>query len=209
MGLGGVPMLVHSLRAAARSDSIESIVLVVPGAEVDTAKGIAADLAQDAPVAAVIGGGGTRQDSARRGIEAAPPARLIVCHDAARPFASAALFDRVCGAVGDPYAGAVPVVDIPDTVKRIENGRIVETPPREGLGLAQTPQAFAAAALRAAHEWAAREGWTGTDDAMLLERAGLEVAVVAGEVLNFKITTEADLRRARALVASGDAGPLP
>jgi len=209
VGLGGVPMFVHSLRAAAASQSINSIILVVPRGEVEFAKTAAAELAGEAPVEAVVEGGVTRQESARLGLAAAPPAPLIVCHDAARPFATPALFDRVAKAVRDPFSGAVPVVDSPDTVKRVRDGRIVETLPRDELGLAQTPQAFAAAALRAAHDWAAKEDWTGTDDAMLLERTGLDVAVVEGEILNFKITTEADLRWAEMLVASGEVGQLP
>jgi len=202
-------MFVHSLRAAAHSHSVGSIVLVVPPGEVEFAKTAANELAPGAPVEAVLAGGATRQESARLGVAATPPSRLIVCHDAARPFAPPSLFDRVTKAVSDPFAGAVPVVDSPDTVKRVRDGRIVETLPREELGMAQTPQAFAAGALREAHEWASREGWTATDDAMLLERVGLEVAVVAGEILNFKVTTEADLRWAEMLVASGDVEQLP
>lgn len=202
-------MFVHSFRAAAASSSVEAIVLVVPKGDVVVAKGIVEELAGDAPVAAVVDGGSSRQESARLGVAAAPPSQLILVHDAARPFAPAALFDRVAKAVREPFAGAVPVVESADTVKRVRDGRIVQSLPRDELGLAQTPQAFGAAALRAAHDAAAREGWTVTDDAMLLERAGLDVAVVAGELLNFKITTEADLRRAEALLASGEAGKLP
>lgn len=202
-------MFIHSLRAATRASSIASIVLVVPPGEVEFARTAANELAGEAPVEAVVAGGATRQESARLGVAAAPPSRLIVCHDAARPFAPPSLFDRVAKAVSDPFAGAVPIVDSHDTVKRVRDGRIVETIPREQLGLAQTPQAFAAAALREAHEWAVRDGWLVTDDAMLLERVGLDVAVVAGEILNFKITTEADLRWAEMLVASGDVGRLP
>jgi len=202
-------MFVHSLRAAAQASSVGSIVLVVPADDVEFAKTVAGELAGDAPVEAVVAGGATRQESARLGLAAAPPSPLVLCHDAARPFAPPSLYDRVAKAVGDPFAGAVPVVASPDTVKRVRDGRIVETLPRAELGLAQTPQAFAAAALRAAHDWAARERWSATDDAMLLERAGLDVAVVEGEILNFKITTEADLGRAEMLVASGDVGRLP
>ena len=202
-------MFIHSLRAAARASSIGSVILVVPPGEVEFAKTAADELAGDTPVEAVVAGGPTRQESSRLGVAAAPPSRLIVCHDAARPFAPPSLFDRVAKAVTDPFAGAVPVVDSPDTVKRVRDGRIVETISRNELGMAQTPQAFAAGALREAHEWASREGFVATDDAMLLERAGLDVAVVAGEILNFKITTEADLRWAEMLVASGDVGRLP
>jgi 2-C-methyl-D-erythritol 4-phosphate cytidylyltransferase len=202
-------MFVHSLRAASQASSIGAIVLVVPPGEILFAKAGVEEFAGDAPVAAVVDGGASRRESAAVGIAAAPPSPLILIHDAARPFAPPSLFDRVAKAVREPFAGAVPVVESADTVKRVRDGRIVETLPREELGLVQTPQAFAAAALREAHDAAAREDWSVTDDAMLLERAGLDVAVVAGELLNFKITTEADLRRAELLVVSGEAGQLP
>ena len=118
------------------------------------------------------------------------------------PVASPTLYDGVVRAVSGEVPGAVPGIRSPDTVKRVASSRVAETLSRDELILVQTPQAFEGAALRETHERAATEGWEATDDAMLLERAGLPVAVVPGEELNFKITTEADLRRAESLVAS-------
>ena len=123
---------------------------------------------------------------------------VVMCHDAARPFATPALFDRVLGAL-DGVQGVVPVVPVPDTVKRVEGGVVLRTEPREGLVLAQTPQAFLALALRQAHDRAERDGIEVTDDAAALERAGFRVRAVPGEPGNFKITTPEDLARAEAI----------
>ena len=96
--------------------------------------------------------------------------------------------------------GSVPVVPSADTVKRLREGAVVETIPREHVGLVQTPQAFVASQLREAHARAARNGIEATDDAMLLEEAGLRVIAVPGEPGNFKITTVGDLARAESLI---------
>jgi 2-C-methyl-D-erythritol 4-phosphate cytidylyltransferase len=162
------------------------------------------DLPDIVPVSAVVAGGATRQESVRRGLAAVPDdVALVVCQDAARPFASPALYDAVVQAVSGECRGAVPGIASRDTVKRVESGRVAETLSRDDLVLVQTPQAFDADALREAHDRAAADGWA-TDDAMLLEGAGFAVAVVPGEEMNFKITTEADFRRAEALVASSE-----
>jgi 2-C-methyl-D-erythritol 4-phosphate cytidylyltransferase len=153
----------------------------------------------------MVTGGSSRQESVRLGVAAVPPeVDTIVCHDAARPFAAPELFSAVIAALkeGD-VEGAVPVVPVPDTVKRVQVGRVVETVQRDELALAQTPQAFAAAALRSAHERAAAEGFSGTDDAVLLERAGYSVRAVPGDPANFKVTTAEDLARAEALLSEG------
>ena len=131
---------------------------------------------------------------------------MVVCHDAARPFASPALYDRVVAAVSGEVRGAVPGIRSPDTVKGSGVGtRGARRFPRDGA----RPGADAAGVRRrrppGSRTSAPRaRGWDVTDDAMLLELAGLAVAVVEGEEMNFKITTEADLRRAEWLVASGE-----
>ena len=101
----------------------------------------------------------------------------------------------------DGWDGVVPVMPMVETVKRIRDGRIEGTEPREALALAQTPQAFAASALRTAHERAARDGFVATDDALLLERAGFRVRAIEGERSNLKITTPEDVRLAEALAS--------
>jgi 2-C-methyl-D-erythritol 4-phosphate cytidylyltransferase len=145
------------------------------------------------PVAAAVAGGATRSDSVRAGLAAVPEgAEIVVVHDAARPLAPLTLFTAVIDAVRAGADGAVPALPVPDTVKRVEAGRVVSTFDRDGLVAVQTPQAFRAGVLRAALAGGAQ----GTDDAALVEAAGGKVVVVPGDPLNLKITTPHDLAHA-------------
>ena len=147
-------------------------------------------------VDAVVSGAETRSGSVRAGLAAVPhEAEVVVVHDAARPLASAGLFERVVAAVRDGADGAVPGLPVADTVKVVDDGVVTETLDRTRLVAVQTPQAFAAGALRRAHE----SEDDGTDDAALVEAAGGRVVVVPGEDANAKITTQYDLLVARTL----------
>ena len=166
---------------AASRPVADGVVLVVPADHAEDDNGLA-DV--------VVIGGATRSASVRAGLAAVPAdAEVIVVHDAARPFAAPALFEAVVAAVRAGADGAVPGVPLADTVKRVSGTTVVETVDREDLVAVQTPQAFAAAALRRAHEAAAEA----TDDAALVEAAGGVVTVVPGDPANTKITLRADL----------------
>jgi len=143
-------------------------------------------------------GGATRSESVRNGLAAVPQNATIVCvHDAARPFASAALFATGIKAVRGGADAAVPGIPVADTIKVVAaDSSVVSTPDRSTLVAVQTPQVFRASLLRAAHA----QGAEGTDDAALIERIGGRVVVVAGEVRNRKITEPDDLVWARAEV---------
>jgi 2-C-methyl-D-erythritol 4-phosphate cytidylyltransferase len=146
----------------------------------------------------VVAGGAERQESVARALDAVPAAiDLVLVHDAVRPFINRALVDRVLAAAGDCGA-AICALPITETVKRVTDGVVQQTVDRTGLWAVQTPQAFRAELLREAHDKARRAGLLGTDDAMLVERLGHPVRVVRGLSENIKITTPADLRRARA-----------
>jgi 2-C-methyl-D-erythritol 4-phosphate cytidylyltransferase len=150
-------------------------------------------------VAAAVAGGASRAASVRAGLDAVPPsADIVLVHDAARPLASDALFRAVADAVRAGADGAIPGLAVADTIKRVEGTRVVATVPRDNLVTVQTPQAFRAAALRAAH----RDEGDGTDDAALLEAAGGTVVIVAGERTNLKITGPEDLMLMHALLAA-------
>ena len=159
----------------------DGVVLVVP----------AAHLEDEAPAAdVVVAGGATRSESVRAGLGAVPAgADVVVVHDAARPFAAPALFAAVVACVRDGADAAIPGVPIADTVKRVIGGRVLGTLNRDELVAVQTPQAFAAAALRKAHAG----GGEATDDAALVEAAGGRVMVVPGDPANTKITLRTDL----------------
>jgi 2-C-methyl-D-erythritol 4-phosphate cytidylyltransferase len=196
--LGSRPLLAHAVSAALASHAIDLVVVAAPPGREDLAHAIVEPLG----VHAVVTGGDTRQSSVRAALAAVPPDRdLVVCHDAARPFASPALFDAVLEAVGG-WDGAIPVLAVTDTVKRVRGEAIEGTEARDTLALAQTPQAFRAAALRDAHARAEREGVEVTDDAAALELAGYRVRAIPGEPGNFKITTVEDLARAEAALAA-------
>ncbi len=156
------------------------------------------DRVADAPGGVcVTAGGATRSASVRAGLALVPDdVEVVIVHDAARPFATDALYAAVIAAVRAGADAAVPALPIADTVKRIDGVEVVATVPRDDLVVVQTPQAFAAAALRAAHAG----GGEGTDDAAMIEAAGGRVVVVAGEHRNFKITVPADLAVAAALL---------
>jgi 2-C-methyl-D-erythritol 4-phosphate cytidylyltransferase/2-C-methyl-D-erythritol 2,4-cyclodiphosphate synthase len=148
-------------------------------------------------------GGATRQASVRAGLEALQSSKpdIVLIHDAARPFASAALVSRAIAAT-EQSGAAIPVLPVTDTVKTVDAaGRVEKTLDRTSLRLVQTPQGFAFPALLAAHRRAAAEGREDfTDDAALAEWAGLKVSVFPGEPGNIKITTEDDFARAEAIV---------
>jgi 2-C-methyl-D-erythritol 4-phosphate cytidylyltransferase len=198
--LAGVPVVAWSVRAA-RSVA-DGVVLVVPADAATIGGGLpgpgrTGDGALGATL--VVAGGATRAASVRAGLAAVPAdAEVIVVHDAVRPLASAALFGAVVDAVrnGD-VDGAVPVVPVADTLKRVVGTRVVATVDRDDLVAIQTPQAFAAEALRAAHG----DGGEATDDAGLLEAAGLTVGTVPGDPCNLKLTRPADLALAEALLS--------
>ena len=141
-----------------------------------------------------VPGGATRQESVRAGLEALSPHApdIVLVHDAARPVVPDGMVDAVLAALTGAE-GAIPVLAVCDTLKRGIGGRIVETVPRDGLFRAQTPQGFRFASLLALHRAAA--GGAATDDAALLEHAGLAVALVPGSEDNIKLTWPEDLMR--------------
>ena len=152
---------------------------------------------QGAEVDALVDGGSSRAESVRAGLKAVPRgAEIVVVHDAARPLASAALFDAVVDAVVAGADGAVPGLAVTDTLKRVDDVRVTATVDRMGLVAVQTPQAFRADILRSAH----LAGTDATDDAALVEALGGSVVVVPGDPRNLKVTGPADLMIAAALL---------
>jgi 2-C-methyl-D-erythritol 4-phosphate cytidylyltransferase len=193
--LAGRPLLAYAIDLLDDHAAVDRVVLVVP-AEWEEPATLLADQLAAGKVAAAVPGGETRALSVAAGLAEVPAgAGAILVHDAARPFASAELVDRLLAALAD-HDGAIPCVPVTDTVKRVVDGRVVETPARAELRSVQTPQAFRAAALRAAFAPPEQEWRDATDCASMVEAAGLTVAAVAGDPGNVKITTGDDLARA-------------
>ncbi|MBI4637447.1 MAG: 2-C-methyl-D-erythritol 4-phosphate cytidylyltransferase [Candidatus Rokubacteria bacterium] len=194
--LRGVPILTATVRHFVTHPAIEAVVVAAPVGQVERARRVLGPLARNRSLA-VVAGGITRQESVWRAMQAvSPDVEVIVVHDAVRPFVTRRLIDAVLRAVREGGA-AICALPIAETVKRVREDLVEATLDRSGLWAVQTPQAFRAALLREAHDKARRDGVVGTDDAMLVERLGHPVTVVRGSEENVKITTVADLRRAR------------
>jgi 2-C-methyl-D-erythritol 4-phosphate cytidylyltransferase len=148
----------------------------------------------------VVVGGDTRQASVAAALEVVTAEHVLV-HDAARPLVTVDLVEAVLGALASAKA-AICGVPVSDTLKIVEEDRVVATLERKGVWRVQTPQAFDTDLLRRAHASAAQEGFSGTDDAALVERLGEPVVVVPGDERNIKVTTQADLATAEALLAA-------
>jgi 2-C-methyl-D-erythritol 4-phosphate cytidylyltransferase/2-C-methyl-D-erythritol 2,4-cyclodiphosphate synthase len=194
--LAGEPAIRASLRLFAQHPEVSMVQPVIHPDDGARFGAAAAELKLLAPVF----GGATRQASVRAGLEAVALLRpdLVLIHDAARPYASAALVTRAIAAVAATGA-AVPVMPLADTIKSVDaTGRLIEaTLDRAILRTVQTPQAFAFAPVLAAHRRAAASGREDfTDDAALAEWAGLKVAAFDGEAGNVKLTTAEDVARA-------------
>lgn len=185
--LGGRTVLEVALEGVRALGEPVEIVVVAPATHLEAARALAGE-------ATVVAGGDSRQRSVAAGLAALSRSpRIVLVHDAARCLTPAAVFDRVAAAVRAHGTGVVPTLPVVDTIKRVADGRVVETVPRDELAAAQTPQGFPREVLERA--LAAREG-EATDDASLVAALGVPVRAVAGDELAFKITTPADLERA-------------
>jgi len=205
--LNGRTALARAVELCLGVDEITRVVVVGPPSRLELAEREVAAVDSHKPVV-VRPGGDTRQQSVRIGLKALEGCDYVLVHDAARPMASAALVRRVIAAAIQTGA-AIPGLPPRDAVKRVESGRVVESLVRSRLVLAQTPQGFRYALLERAHFQAADAGLVGDDDAQLVAAAGYEVAVVAGEPTNLKLTTLEDLRVLEALLREQEARRAP
>ncbi len=197
LSLGGVPILIHSARAFAEKSGVRSVTLAVREAERHHVDEQLAQFRLTGKVQ-VVTGGETRQESvaaALRSLEAAPE-DIVLVHDAVRPLVDAVTIERCIEAVAK-YGAAIAAIPAIDTIKQVDrtsDGAIITaTIPRERIVQAQTPQGARYGDLRRAFDEAEAEGFAATDEASLLERIGLPVAVVMGSPANLKITQPGDL----------------
>jgi 2-C-methyl-D-erythritol 4-phosphate cytidylyltransferase len=200
--LDGIPILAHTLRLFQNAPFIDGIYLVSPQDEIPFCREQVVERFGFSKVLAIVAGGAERQHSVFNGLramEGLAPEDVVLIHDGVRPFVPDQALAEAAATAGR-CGSAVVAVPVKDTVKVALDGVITETPPRETLWLAQTPQAFRYGVIRAAHEQAAAEGFLGTDDASLLERQGEQIPLVMGGYRNIKITTPEDLVLAEALL---------
>jgi 2-C-methyl-D-erythritol 4-phosphate cytidylyltransferase len=202
--IGGVPILIRTLRHFAACPEVDQIYVALRQAEIGPFQSQVGKEPYAAKVT-LVEGGDNRQESVHNALKAvvAQPNDIILVHDAVRPFVEPQIIHNVITAVeksGAAIAG-LPAVDTVKLVERMSTGAIISsTVPRERVVMAQTPQGFRYEIIKRAFEDAAVQGVTGTDEASLAERIGVEVAVVMGSARNIKITTPADMEIAELYV---------
>jgi 2-C-methyl-D-erythritol 4-phosphate cytidylyltransferase len=190
VGLGARVLLAESLERLDACPQVDAIVVAAPPGWEEPAILLAEELAAG-KVVSVVAGGETRSGSVAAALaEVADDADAVLVHDAARPLVTDAVVERLLAALGAGWDGAVPGLAVADTVKRVEDGRVVETLDRGALAAVQTPQAFRAEVLRSAYA----AGGEATDCAALVEARGGRVTVVEGDPHLVKVTTPADLQ---------------
>jgi 2-C-methyl-D-erythritol 4-phosphate cytidylyltransferase len=190
--LGEDPLLAEPLRRLDDSEWVDAIVLVAPPGWEEPSILLAEELGCG-KVSACVAGGATRADSVRAGLAEVPEdAVVVLVHDAARPLLPEAVIERVLAPLADGWDGAVPGLQVSDTLKRVgADGAVLETVERDSLYAVQTPQAFPADVLRRA----VASGVDATDCAGLVEASGGRVKVVPGDPLLLKVTTADDLAK--------------
>ncbi|MYC26548.1 MAG: 2-C-methyl-D-erythritol 4-phosphate cytidylyltransferase [Nitrospira sp. SB0662_bin_26] len=199
--LGGVPLLIHALRVLESSRTISEIVLVVPRDAVTYCQKELLPQFAFSKISAVTAGGARRQDSVWNGLQTVDErTKIVVVHDAVRPFVTGAMVEEVVGG-GKTHGAAIVAIPLHDTVKQVApDGMIETTLDRQRLWSAQTPQAFDVELLREAHRSSQKAGVEATDDAFLVERIGRRVSIVNGSPDNIKITRPEDLVMGEAIL---------
>ncbi len=199
--LGGKPILQRSIEIFNRLSAIDEIVVVVPADQIRRAERLV-KRAHLHKVSHVVVGGTERQDSVRHGLHAFDcELEIVLVHDAVRPLVTR---DEVLNVISQArrFGAAVLGVPVKDTIKAGKAGFIARTLERDKLWAVQTPQGFRYDILLRAHSAAQRSAFLGTDEASLVERLRVPVAIVSGSYRNIKITTREDLTVAQALLTS-------
>ncbi|AUC62097.1 2-C-methyl-D-erythritol 4-phosphate cytidylyltransferase IspD [Cyanobacterium sp. HL-69] len=197
------PLLAWTLINAEKSQEIEWIGIMGQPYDFEEFTQIIEQLSLTKPVT-LIKGGDTRQQSVYNGLQALPShAQKVLIHDGARCLATPKLFDR-CAKALDNCQGLIAAIPVKDTIKIVdENKTVIDSPNRDYLWAAQTPQGFDVKLLKQCHNQGLELGWEVTDDAALLERCGYSVQIVEGEETNLKVTTPMDLTIAEFILNHG------
>lgn len=198
--IAGQPLIAHTLAIFQQCPEIDYIVLVARPSDIDPIQSLV-DERHITKVTSIVPGGSTRQDSVRNGLNAVPPdCDIIAIHDGARPLVSTEIV-RASIEAARKHGGAVAAVPVIDTIK-VSNkaGFVASTPDRHQLFAVQTPQTFRTRLIKAAYQLAFEDGYSGTDDASLVEHMGNDVAIVSGSYDNIKVTVPRDILLAEAIM---------
>jgi 2-C-methyl-D-erythritol 4-phosphate cytidylyltransferase len=210
MLLDGAPILVHTLRKFQQCPSVTEIVIALRKEDLDWAQGWVAQEPAGAKPVRFVEGGDSRQESVENALASLPAnTDLVAVHDAVRPFIDAEMVEKVIAEAEKTGAAIIGIVPV-DTVKRVHKNIIRDTLPRENLVLAQTPQVFRFDLIKRAFSRARADGFTGTDEASLVERLEeVDVTVVQGSDRNIKITRPTDMDLARLFLSESLRTPKP
>ena len=198
--IDGIPIIERTLIPFVNCPDIDSIIIVAAELIFGHIKTIMHSFSGSGKSLSLVNGGLERQDSVLNGLEAVPvDTDVVVIHDAVRPFITTRLISE-CVHSARTHGAATVMRPVKETVKIVDNLEVVKTIDRSSLWITQTPQAFKKELILKAHLKARAEGYTGTDDCILVERLGNKVHVIEGSDMNIKITTPADLMVAETLL---------
>jgi len=202
--LDGMPIVARTISAFEHSPLIDAIYLVIPAEEIPYCQKHVVEAYGFSKIAAIVPGGRERQNSVMNGLNAmreyVSADDVVLIHDGVRPLVTENIL-RESITTASLHDGAVVAVPVKDTIKTVQDGIVCDTPLREKLWQAQTPQSFRFGKIYTAHHSAEADGFSGSDDSSLIERSGGEVHIVLGDYRNIKITTPEDLILAKAFLA--------
>ncbi len=197
--IGGVPMLLRTVRALAKSQQISGVTVVTREDLLDRVTALCAD---EPKFLGAVAGGSSRAESVLRGLNAVLTP-LVAIHDGARPLVTVPVIDAAVEAA-ERCGAAAPAIAVHDTIKIAKNGVVEQTPDRSALFAVQTPQVFETSAIRKALQAALKQALPLTDDCSAAEYAGLQVRLTPGSEENLKITVPSDLVLAEAILQGRD-----
>ena len=197
--IGGVPMLLRTVRAMAKSQQISGVTVVTREDLLDRVTALCAD---EPKFLGAVAGGSSRAESVLRGLNAVLTP-LVAIHDGARPLVTVPVIDAAVEAA-ERCGAAAPAIAVHDTIKIAKNGVVEQTPDRSTLFAVQTPQVFETSAIRKALQAALKQALPLTDDCSAAEYAGLQVRLTPGSEENLKITVPSDLVLAEAILQGRD-----
>lgn len=205
LSLGGLPIVARTISVFEQCTFIDAIYLVIPAEEIPFCREQVVAACGFRKVVEIVPGGKERQNSVMNGLNAisrrAGAEDMVVIHDGVRPFITRDLL-RESIEMARTCDGSLVAVPAKDTIKTVRDGVVIDTPPRDSLWQAQTPQTFRFSRIHAAHLAAERDGFMGTDDSSLIERNGGCIRIVTGDYRNIKITTPEDLILAEAFLSN-------
>lgn len=203
--LNGMPIVARTISVFEQSPLIDAIYLVIPAEEIPYCREFVVEAYRFSKVIAIVPGGKERQNSVMNGLRAMQSSvsdnDVVLIHDGVRPLLTEMMLQESITSAGF-HDGVLMAVPVKDTIKVVRDDVVIETPHRDSLWQAQTPQTFRFGKIYNAHVSAEAAGFSGTDDASLMERIGGNMHIIRGDYRNIKITTPEDITLAESFLAA-------